>query len=236
MASKAEIVSPSDHIREPGEGFLNEQSRYEASLALARKLPKEAGHLRHTIRWPVDMRDPRVHITGYFNKPNYSDPNQDPNEKHKGIDIQVPVGTSIVAPEDATVVIVDSRGPNEPRKMADIMLYSEKSGLVYRLIHLDIHSLPARLLERTWFDKWSDVKVQEGESLGVVGIFYNNFMRRREHLGLKRKIVVPDDVKKVYGKSYNHLHFDVQFQPDIYKVHFGMQDHINPLSVLKKLY
>jgi hypothetical protein len=154
-----EIVGHGLAMRKSGEGFKNEQTFYELSLANASALPRGAEQLRHTMRWPIDIGNLKVHITTYFDQPNYSDPSQ--GEHHKGIDIQVPEGFPIVTPEDAIVVKVDTEQMNKAREMADILLYSEESGLAYWLVHLDVHSVPIKLLERHWFDKWSDVKVKK---------------------------------------------------------------------------
>ncbi len=211
-------------IRRLGIGFKEEQSRYETQLTAAGQLPEEMKMLQHAISWPVDISNPLVHITAYFDQPNYSDPGYD--GKHKGIDIQLPEGTPIVSPEEATVVIVRTDRINTDREMADIMLYSEKSGLAYWLVHLDVHSLPKELLKRSYFDKWSETKVHEGEVLGKVGLFFNDYMKKRGKGGLMNSVVIPEDVLKNYGRSYNHLHFETHFQPDIYSLGIDVQKNL----------
>ena len=222
-----EIIKGDMAIRQAGEGFMDERDRYIRHVTQAINLPVGVDVLRQRVGWPVAMEDGKAHITTYFGETNYSDPKSD--DRHTGVDIQVPLETAIVAPEAARVVMVDGMQMNELRGMVDILLYSEESALAYWLAHIDNKSLPATIAKQTYFDKWSTVQVERGQILGKVGVFF-------AASELKDGIAVPEDVAAYYGRSYNHLHFEVHYQPNIFELSYGMKKQIDPLLIVRKLY
>jgi hypothetical protein len=228
-------ITPDLPIRKSGEGFQLEKTIYKAKLLAAASLPSDTEPLAHRIPWPVDMTNPLAHLTAYPDDPNYAQPS--PNELHGGLDIQLPIGTPILAPEDATVVFVPEQNfNNKAHGMRDVLLYSENSGFAYWLVHLDASSLPERIAERRWFDRYSDVKVRAGEQIGTVGIFFNEYMRDHGHPELPSMVQVPDDVAEVYGRSYDHLHLEVHHEPNIHNLHYATRNPVNPLKILRRLY
>lgn len=227
---------PNVPIRSPEQGFIGESERYLAKLKQA-SVPGRLRRRRHSIPWPVDMTNVDAHITAYFGDHNYSVPTH--NGQHEGIDIQAPIGTPILAPEDAAVVIVPNgqHNINRVRGMEDIILYSKQSGLMYVLAHVDSNSIPERIRERRWFDRDSKVRVMVGEHIGTVGIFFNDYMIDQGKPGLDGQIDIPSDVEAVYGRSYNHLHFEVHNIPLSYMLSsIWTRMPINPLGLLKQLY
>ena len=235
----AEITHPSLFpIREAILGFRNERERYLAGLTSADGLPRELQHLQHLLPWPVDMANPRAHITAYFNDLNYSDSDPNKSELHQAIDIQLPRETPIISPIDATVALVDSGFPfNSYRELADIYLYNESLGLTILLVHLDGHTLPEKIARRTYFDKWSEVKVGSGEQIGTVGTFFHEKLRKKsQKYELSPSIQVPEDVEAFFGRTYDHVHFEVHHQPNIYDLGANPHNPVDPIVLLQKLY
>lgn len=227
--------NPSPSIRNPTIGFANDYPEYSSDIRENCALPKGLSHLQHSITWPVDMSDPLAHITTYFERENYSQP--EPGDKHPGIDIQLPLGSKILSPDNATVVYVDSDSrTNKARELTNIMLYSEDNHIIYWLCHLNTKTIPEHILKRSYFDKWSDTKLKQGEFIGEVGVFFNQMMAEKHKTGLDSNIKIPEDVEKVYGRSYNHLHLETHYIPDIYKLYIESFQPVDPLKLLKKLY
>jgi hypothetical protein len=218
-------------------GFRGERKRYLDHLAAAAgNLPAGLAKYAHRIAWPLKMDNPLAHITCYFGEPGYSEPRNDP--RHLAVDIQLPLGTPIVAPEKATVVMVDGANPiNEHRGFSDLLLYSEKSGIAYWLAHLDTASLPAKIRRRHWFDKWSEVEVQRGKPVGFVGEFFSERVRRDYgKSGLDRSVKVPEDVLSEYGRSYDHLHLEAHYCPDVHDLSYCYNNPVDPLLLFERLY
>jgi hypothetical protein len=143
------------------------------------------------------------------------------------------LGSKIYAPEDnMTVVFTNKEGLNRGRQLADVMLYSEASGIVYWLCHLDSETLPEKLSNRTWFDKWSNVKLKKGELIGFVGDFFGHSI----HHGLSSDVNIPDDVNAKYGRSYNHVHIETHHCPNIFQLSFQSMNPFNPLLLFRRLY
>lgn len=229
-------ITPDLPIRNSGKGFRGEEARYKAKLSAVSPFPPGLVSLAHCITWPADMANPLAHLTAYPDDPNYSVPS--PDEIHGGLDIQLPLGTPIVAPEDAIVTIVDQNGyGNKVHGFADIMLYSETSGIVYWLVHLDANSIPEHIKQRHYFDKWSSpLKVNAGDQLGTVGEFFNDGMRAEGKSELSEEVIVPEDVLGQYARTYNHLHLETHYEPAIEKLSFSTRNPVNPIRLFKRLY
>lgn len=226
-----------ESIRPHDLGFPNEASRYLQKLSTA-ELPPELEHLRHTIPWPVDMSDPLAYITCYFGDKNYSDPAHE--KPHNGIDIQLPKGTKIVSPEPTTLVNVELgwTESNERRQLTNVLLHGD-SGLAYKLAHLDTRSLPAHLTQPVLYnyDERSGIRFSERDVIGQVGIFFGREMRKHGLKGLGPEVKVPDNVGRVYKRSYNHIHITIQ-HPQLrrHDYYTGKGRSVDPLPLLEKLY
>ena len=219
----------------PKERFKGDRDAYSKSLELHNKLPLEIEHLRHTLDWPVDMTDPRSHITCYYGtEQNYSD--SEPSDyPHCAIDVQLPLESQVISPEDDLIVVINMSSDriNKARGLTDLLLYSKKNGIVYWFVHLDALSVPDNIKSRSWFDKWSDVKLKKGEKLGTVGKFFSGPLKDNK---LTPNIDVPEDVNRIYGRTYNHVHIETHFIPNINQLHVESNNPINPLLLFKKLY
>lgn len=237
---------PIESLRSENEGFCGEKEAYLQSLEKFGQLPQEIEHLRHQIDWPVDMKNPHSHITTHFRaEQNYSDPKPS-QSTHDAVDIQLDLGSKIIAPENNLIVVMaDQGGPNFKRGLADIILYSKEYGIVYKFCHLDAKSLSKKLLERTYFDADSKIRLNKGDEVGRVGKFFNEYTaRQRGKAGLDAvaeldpAISVPEDVEEVFGRSYNHIHISAHHYPDPREFWQGLrlENHINPLLLFKKLY
>lgn len=241
-------MSESQPIRQEGITFIGEKDKYLQKLAQA-KLPIELEHLRHQIPWPLDMTDPRVHLALFYGDKDFTDPEH--LRLHKGIDVQLPKETVIFALEPGRVAKVDPE--NYPtgglrRQLTDITFFGD-SGLVYHLCHIYTPSVPENLM-KTYRRRLRDlearrgimnreVTVNQGDYLGTVGIFYNRFNAKRGFSSLPQEVIVPADVRKVYGRSYNHLHIEIITTPaERYwydRLRAKLTD-VNPLPLLQKLY
>jgi len=237
---------PKNALRFENEGFCNERERYLKSIREFAELPKELENLRHKIDWPVDMTDLHSHIACHFgDKQNYSEPRPS-HSPHDGIDVQLKAESRVIAPEDNLIVVmVDVGRPNFERGLADIILYSEESGIVYNFCHLDAKSLSEKLLERTYFDAYSKIRLNKGDEVGIVGKFFNEYtaeQRGKAGLGavaeLDPAISVPPDVEKVFGRSYNHVHISTCYHPRsrVFWRVSDLENYLNPLSLFKRLY
>jgi len=113
---------------------------------------------------------------------------------HRAIDFQLPFGTAILAPEDS--ILVGSTHDNvRGNNLGDMTLIGEDSSIIYGLAHIIIEDK----FKDIFFD--NPVKVKQGDRLGEIGLFPYAI----EHDS------IPKDVKAIYGKSFNHLHFDTAF-------------------------
>lgn len=226
---------PIEPLRSENEGFPNEKEAYLQSLGGFGQLPQEIEHLRHRIDWPVDMQNPHSHITTHFGaEQNYSDP--EPSQSpHYAVDVQLDLGSKITAPENNLIVVMVSI---ERRGLADIILYSKESGIVYRFCHLEASSLPENLLKRTNFDINSEVKLNKGDEIGMVGRFFNEYTAEQGVAELDPTIIIPPSVEEVFGRSYNHIHISVHYYPNRHEFWQGLslRNHINPLLLFKRLY
>ena len=226
---------PFSPIRTKEQGIKGEASRYLKKLHAVKIIPGGTGVAIHSISWPIDMRYLNAHITAYFDEPNYSFPLD--GIKHEAVDIQVPLGTPVFAPEKAKLLQTDTLSPwNKPRGLADIFLYSEKTNFLYGLGHLDANSIPKRLLIQNWFNTRSELQVEEGEIIGRVGNFYSKHVNENGFEVLGSSIQIPPDVLKIYGRTYNHLHIEMQYPQDRSDIHRFHNDFINPIIFLKRLY
>ncbi len=216
-------------IRKSGEGFPTDEAFYLEHVS-KRTLPEALTPLRHTLDWPVDMTSLRAHISCFFGQPNYSaSKDKDP---HFALDIQVPEGTCVATPETATFVYKDAQTYiNRHRGLADVLLYSQESGLAYWLVHLDLDSLHPTIAQRHWFDRYSEERFQRGERIGQVGLFFKG-----EAGGLHPSVEIPPKVEETYERSYNHVHFEIHYQPDFHRLGTDINNSIDPLALLKRLY
>lgn len=168
-------------------------------------LPLELGRFLYTMPWPVDPKSLNLHIACYFDdKENYAYPTDDV-DLHGGVDFQVAEKTEILAPEDARVLYHYS----DPRGISDVYLLGEYSNVFYGLSHLDPKSLPKKIKNQNDFDLRGDIKVKQGEVVARVGQW---------PFTLERKTIVLSDVEALYGRTYNHLHFETWYFPDLSKL------------------
>lgn len=230
-------------LRNPNVGFRGEKAKYYKELT-KNNLSEELESLKHSLEWPVNMGIPNIHITCYFGDLDYSYSRPDDRQLHYALDIQAPPGTVVTSPEDAIVVINISSTPiNEQRGLADIILYSPDTKLAYVLAHLDSQTLSQRVADRHWFDRHSDVRVEQGEPLGTVGLFFTQeFLQRQvgrgQSLGLNPGIRIPKGVNLVYGRSYDHLHFSAHHVRENHELSsiFRLPTPVNPIHLLRRLY
>ncbi len=188
----------------------------------------------HTLPWPIDKTTANLHLSCYFGEANYSSPASFPfrPSRHRGVDMQVNAGISVLAPEKSRAVFFccDRRREN----LANVILLGTYSEITYNFVHLDVGSIPKKIKERTNVDVLTDTIVDCGERIGAVG---------KWPYELTRNVKIPEEVKKIYGASYNHLHFETHYYPCTADDHVeGLlmgwdisNKQFNPLLVLEDL-
>lgn len=192
-------------------------------------LPEEILSLSHSVNWPLDLTTARIHIAAFHEKKEFFSSAE--GSLHNGMDIQVPAGTPVFAPEESRVIFVNDRGIIQI--LGDVELYTEK-GIVYSIRHLDRWSINERFsLEFMFsqsFDPRSSVEVSAGEKLGVVGEWPVNV---NKHLTLTK------EVEQLYGRTYDHVHLSTYYYPDKGALENTMfykeKSSFNPLLLLRKL-
>lgn len=190
------------------------------------KIPPDLKEFKHSLRWPLDLETQEIHLSCYFNEKNYSAP-EDKDHEHKAVDIQVKAGTPIYVPETARVVYYSDF---DLRGLGDIILWGEKTGIVYVFAHLDKESIAPKIKECSFFDRYRELHVREGESIGCIGTW------RRE---LQKSVQVPPDVVRRHKREYHHLHFATHDYSHGRMPHSvfleGEVNAFNPLLVLRDL-
>lgn len=194
------------------EKYLEQIEQYE--------LRDELKRFKHAIRFPINPETPNIHIAGFYGETNYCDPNS--HSLHFGVDIQVQKGTPVIASERSVVAFLNI---DDSRDLRDILLYSYEKHIFYGLCHLDKNSIPKKIATRTDFDPNSGVFVEEGEVVGRIGEW-------SEQLGSNAQI--PNDVLKIYGRNYDHLHVLIYHDHDGH-VPSAYAPYFNPLLLFKQL-
>lgn len=222
-------------------GFPREAEAYTTKINTA-VLPAELQSLRHSLAWPIDMRDAPAQITCYFGDLSYSYLAKDQRDPHFAIDIQAPLHTPVLAPTDARVAIVDATTPmNETRGWTDILLLDEEANLAYWLVHLDTNSIPYKLAREAYFGDGGDLRVKRGEMVGRVGLFFNDWtVKRQAEYGvppfLHPDVQLDPEVEKVFRRQYDHLHMEIHRVPRSGELSFKTFDPLDPVTLLERLY
>ncbi|MEA2004342.1 MAG: hypothetical protein U9O53_05315 [archaeon] len=192
-------------------------------------LPVALGSLRHKIPWPIKKDTENIHISAFYNDNHYVIPKiiiPGLKDLHDGVDIQVASKTHVIAPETSKVIHIDHcdrRG-----NLVDILLYSEESKIVYDILHIDKDSIPERISDRAWFDRYTDTEVSCGEIIGEVGFW---------PLELRDAVRIPEDVEEIYGRCYHHIHLRMFYYPDRSELRGAsyLENSFNPLLVLEEM-
>ncbi|MCJ7816540.1 MAG: M23 family metallopeptidase [Candidatus Aenigmarchaeota archaeon] len=188
------------------------------------RLPRGLGKFKYSIPWPIDTETPNLHLSCYFGEVNYADP-LDKTDRHNAIDIQVPYGTPVLSPEKSKVVFLDTY--SGPKGLVDMLLWGIDSKIVYLLCHLDGDSVPYKVRKRRYSDRYTRSTVDSEEFIGKVG---------RWPKELTKEVKIPQDVERVYGREYHHLHFQTNYEPNEYGFGFDEEKNgFNPLLILKNL-
>ena len=192
-------------------------------------LPVALDSLRHKIQWPIKKDTENIHISAFYNDVHYVIPTISiPGLKdlHDGVDVQALSKTQVIAPETSKVIHIDHcerRG-----NLVDILLYSEESKIVYNILHVDKDSIPERISDRVWFDRYTDTEVSCGETIGEIGFW---------PLELTDAVRIPEDVEEIYGRCYHHIHIRMFYYPDERQLTStsGLENSFNPLLVLEEM-
>lgn len=232
-------------IRLDTEGFLTEKNGYVNHLSMG-DLPDALKISANTRQWPVDMRNPKMHLTGFWMEEHYG--SRTDLGLHEALDIQVPIGTDVNPVEDGIVLMVDTLlyemygGGQE--HLADIYVYSKSSNVIWVYAHVDKRTIPERLMKmqnKEVFDG-TVVEVKANETIGKITTFAEGPDMRDPRL--PESVVIPEDVEAEYGRSRNHLHLEARYfsqgeqglaglriLPNVLKL-----ETLNPLLLLQKLY
>lgn len=220
-------------LRESNEGFKTERDAFLFHLERGNRrggLPSSLKQLEHSIEWPIDMLDPRMHINGWFDMPHFIFP-EDQRWLHYGIDVQAKAGTPVRAPVRCVLQSLSLASRSDGRVyegQADITLLSKESGIVIVLGHLDENSIPSFLREDGKKFHNERREITPGTILGTVGKWPNL---------LPRNITLPEDVEKYYGRAYDHLHIGVNHSKSFFRGFvFDDGEKIDPLLLFRKLY
>jgi len=209
--------------------FGIERAKYLSHISPA-QLPQVIRPFKNTLLWPVDMQNPYAHISNYFGsatKPIVAD-----GMSHPGIDLQVTPQTDVMAAADGTVVYVQTFEHftnKDAWPFADVYVYSEPLRLLTIYAHLSKESLPQPIAEHKYFDRDSELRVNQGDVIGSVQPWHTD-------QAYPAGAFVDPAIEKVYGRSYTHLHFEMRFVPsDTW--HFAeLEDVLDPLQLLMPLY
>lgn len=202
-----------------GRSRLYDQKKNDGRLA------SELEVVAHGVRWPIDIDGQKLHLSCYFGEPNYSSP-KDKDDRHIGLDIQVNAGTEVVAPENSRVIMCQT---HDPRGVVGVYLWGQDTGILYVLDHLNPDSLPGEIRAHHYFDRYSELMVNEGDFVGRVGNW---------PLQLKEAVQIPEDVQKIHGRNYHHLHLETHNYSNGKQVGSGFLGEgveFNPLLILRDL-
>lgn len=190
------------------EKYLIERDRGE--------LPKELETLKGSMEWPIDPGTSNFHLNCFFDMPNCGHPSSP--IRHWGVDIQVGVGTPVIAPENGQIWEISI---NERQAMPDMKVIGD-SGIYYILGHMDWGSIPEKFAEARGLKVGEritlDRSVKRGEVIGAVGYFGEMFGEYRDTL--------TEDVKEIYGFFNHHLHVGAWYK---------WETAVNPLLLFRRL-
>lgn len=228
-------------LRERASGFPGESSKYLSKVGQA-TLPSQLEGLKYAVSWPIDMASVPAHVTSYFGDLDYSFLKQADRRPHFALDIQAPLGTPVFAPVNARIALVDAVSPmNETRNWTDILLQDEETGLAIWMVHLNTDSVPYLIARRAYRDYPEELRVQQGDKLGTVGLFFNDWaVRRQQEEGyaplLNPEVVLNPEVEETYGRAYDHLHLEIHHVPDPSQLSLSTSNPVNPAALLQRLY
>jgi hypothetical protein len=234
----SQLMRTPEAIRGTDVGFKNEANRYYEAIDRA-VLPEQLKHLRHALSWPVDMANPIAHISCHFGDQNYA--SNSVTEPHDGIDIQLPRGTEVIAPEDLRLVsIIRDFFWDVDRDLVELTLHGE-NGIAYCFAHLDSRSIPGLLKRKIKlldykFDPNSRTLFKQGDLVGKVGLWFDRAQAIHGHTQLPEDKEIPEDVLSVYGRTYDHIHITTQSPQHNTFSETYHEKKINPVLLLKKLY
>lgn len=233
-----EGMSDEEYVREGNIGFRNERTNYLDHLH--GYLPEVLKDRQFSYPWPMDMSNPERHILSFFGDEHLNKPNDE--QLHPGIDIQTEPGTNVRTIEDGVVVKVDTFEHMGVSNISNVIIFSRTTKLFWIYGHMDLESLPEKIRAHHYYwDIYSKEEVKSGEFIGKVAKWHT-------HPGLSESVQIPEDVEKVYGRSYNHLHLQVAvFKPEKEEIEdyelmevdrFTLQrlPNVNPLLLLQPLY
>ncbi|MFC1624390.1 GNAT family N-acetyltransferase [Candidatus Omnitrophota bacterium] len=214
--------------------FGVERERYLQHVNIGR-LPEVLRERANSYPWPIDMANPYAHIVGFYGVPDLLGEDK---EQHLAIDLQTEVGTEVRAVEDGFVVKVDKFDTgseaihSDAYRFADVWIYSPESNLLWLYLHLDKDTVPSHILEHHWFnanETEERFEVKAGDLIGKV----NRWLIE----DALKDVAIPETVENIYGRTYNHLHFDVRFVDTFYNgFNINRLTSINPLQLLRPLY
>jgi murein DD-endopeptidase MepM/ murein hydrolase activator NlpD len=214
MVDNFETLSFTDFpIRKPYSGLEGERDAYlyHVQNPFLPEIPTDMERFRGKMNWPMDMKDPKVHIAKYFEPGNYAI--VDYPHPHTGIDIQAAAGTKVLAPMRLGQIVdyrvYDERRPKGVPYPTAYLHIKEHKGPVHIFEHLDAASIPEELRQ-------IGAGVSADTVIGTVAHFYE----------LKSGIAVPAAVGKEYGRRFDHLHYAIEHN----------HQRIDPLLLLKRLY
>ncbi|HAH20277.1 MAG: hypothetical protein A2Y00_09455 [Omnitrophica WOR_2 bacterium GWF2_43_52] len=225
----AQVSSPIKSIRKITDDPFGIERKEYLKYVHRGKLSESLASLIHSFSWPVDMLDINNHIANFDGVTTIMQISDNNDDIHDGIDIQVEAGREVSAVEGGVVV----RTYVNPllKHLIDIWVYSKESGLLWKYGHLDKKSVPNNIPLGTYFDLYSDMKVEAGKSIGKVGMW-------PKEVNIPMRIKIPKLIEKFYKRRFHHLHLEVRHVGD--RPFDGMTVHrfssVNPLQLLKPLY
>lgn len=199
--------------------FIGRSAEYHNKCNLG-GIPKALENLRNSIRWPIDLDTPSIHLACYYGQRNYSDPGF--GKRHRGLDLQVPLDTQVASPSSGRVVFHRN---DLARGLTDVAVYCRVTGLLYVFAHLNTDNM--NLPETSRFLNWnSSFEVSAGQTIGHVG---------KWPYILGEKVKIPPEVSSeyLYGRSFNHLHLETHYYPKMPGVNRleSLRARFNPLML-----
>ena len=169
-----------------------DESRYTRSVeSSGQALPSPLESLRNTWLWPMDSSAP-AEISQFYGE--FLE-----NHNHNGIDIQAPIGTSIIAPHGGKVLIMEDKARNRlwQVSLGDVV-HDENLGLLQEFAHLDLSDFQANLK--------NDQLIEAGQVIGKVGEFQNgDFSNPHLHYGVEHSEVKAFVLPLIKGLRINPL-------------------------------
>lgn len=214
--------------------FIGNTAKYEEKLKQAMKdrsvkIPRDKMFLAD---WPIRLNTPNFHLSAYYREDNYANPSGKEGGVwgHTGIDIQVALGTGVFAPENGRIIYPFNIPLEDSGNLSNIAFHGFETDLVYALCHIDANSITQKFRGKSFTRSSINVNNQRvldrGDYLCKVG----NWTSR-----VSDKTEIPEDVKRIYGKWYYHLHISTHAPQGAWKTPWKIPDRFDPLVVFKNL-